>query len=143
MNIFRLAGDVSHLVAIIILLLKIWRSKSCAGRLTLISVPFNSVVAGGLVTYGTVCVNMHAVVLFSKYSRVDVHRFRCQKDYVNLTSLCEVVLHECQRRGSVSKAICSLLLLIATHSFKPICIRFLFCCCQIMQMVKSTHSCRI
>ncbi|KAA8584844.1 hypothetical protein FQN60_003538, partial [Etheostoma spectabile] len=31
MNIFRLAGDVSHLVAIIILLLKIWRSKSCAG----------------------------------------------------------------------------------------------------------------
>lgn len=35
MNIFRLAGDVSHLVAIIILLLKIWRSKSCAGRLTL------------------------------------------------------------------------------------------------------------
>lgn len=43
---------------------------------TLISVPFNSVVAGGLVTYGTVCVNMHAVVLFSKYSRVGVHRFR-------------------------------------------------------------------
>ncbi|XP_010772700.1 ER lumen protein-retaining receptor 3-like [Notothenia coriiceps] len=31
MNIFRLAGDVSHLLAIIILLLKIWRSKSCAG----------------------------------------------------------------------------------------------------------------
>ncbi|TMS15300.1 ER lumen protein-retaining receptor 3 [Larimichthys crocea] len=31
MNVFRLAGDVSHLVAIIILLLKIWRSKSCAG----------------------------------------------------------------------------------------------------------------
>uniref|UniRef100_A0A3B5MDF4 ER lumen protein-retaining receptor n=1 Tax=Xiphophorus couchianus TaxID=32473 RepID=A0A3B5MDF4_9TELE len=31
MNIFRLAGDVSHLVAILILLMKIWRSKSCAG----------------------------------------------------------------------------------------------------------------
>ncbi|XP_054615215.1 ER lumen protein-retaining receptor 3-like [Dunckerocampus dactyliophorus] len=31
MNVFRLAGDMSHLVAIIILLLKIWRSKSCAG----------------------------------------------------------------------------------------------------------------
>ncbi|KAF3846766.1 hypothetical protein F7725_003844 [Dissostichus mawsoni] len=31
MNIFRLAGDVSHLSAILILLLKIWRSKSCAG----------------------------------------------------------------------------------------------------------------
>uniref|UniRef100_A0A674CH88 ER lumen protein-retaining receptor n=2 Tax=Salmo trutta TaxID=8032 RepID=A0A674CH88_SALTR len=31
MNIFRLAGDVSHLVAIVILFMKIWRSKSCAG----------------------------------------------------------------------------------------------------------------
>lgn len=31
MNIFRLLGDVSHLVAIIILLLKIWKSRSCAG----------------------------------------------------------------------------------------------------------------
>lgn len=31
MNVFRLAGDVSHVVAIIILLIKIWRSKSCAG----------------------------------------------------------------------------------------------------------------
>lgn len=31
MNIFRLAGDLSHLLAIIILLLKIWRTRSCAG----------------------------------------------------------------------------------------------------------------
>ncbi|KAL2100968.1 hypothetical protein ACEWY4_002729 [Coilia grayii] len=31
MNVFRLCGDVSHLVAIIILFIKIWRSKSCAG----------------------------------------------------------------------------------------------------------------
>ena len=31
MNIFRLLGDVSHLVAIIILLLKIWKTRSCAG----------------------------------------------------------------------------------------------------------------
>lgn len=31
MNIFRLAGDVSHLAAIIILLLKIWKTRSCAG----------------------------------------------------------------------------------------------------------------
>ncbi|KAK8753682.1 hypothetical protein OTU49_001073 [Cherax quadricarinatus] len=31
MNIFRLAGDLSHLLAIIILLLKIWSSRSCAG----------------------------------------------------------------------------------------------------------------
>jgi len=31
MNIFRLVGDISHLLAIIILLLKIWKSRSCAG----------------------------------------------------------------------------------------------------------------
>ncbi|XP_056649159.1 ER lumen protein-retaining receptor [Diorhabda carinulata] len=31
MNIFRLTGDLSHLIAIIILLQKIWHSRSCAG----------------------------------------------------------------------------------------------------------------
>lgn len=31
MNIFRLAGDLAHLAAIIILLLKIWKTRSCAG----------------------------------------------------------------------------------------------------------------
>lgn len=33
MNIFRLAGDISHLLAIIILLLKIWKTRSCAGKI--------------------------------------------------------------------------------------------------------------
>ena len=32
MNIFRLLGDFSHLAAIIILLLKIWKTRSCAGK---------------------------------------------------------------------------------------------------------------
>jgi len=31
MNIFRLIGDLSHLLAIIILLRKIWKTRSCAG----------------------------------------------------------------------------------------------------------------
>ena len=31
MNVFRLAGDLSHLFAILILLLKIWKTRSCAG----------------------------------------------------------------------------------------------------------------
>jgi len=31
MNIFRLLGDLSHLLAIIILVLKIWKTRSCAG----------------------------------------------------------------------------------------------------------------
>ncbi|KAG8556564.1 hypothetical protein GDO81_018118 [Engystomops pustulosus] len=30
MNIFRILGDVSHLLAMIILLMKMWKSKSCA-----------------------------------------------------------------------------------------------------------------
>lgn len=32
MNIFRLLGDISHLLAIIVLLRKIWLSRSCAGE---------------------------------------------------------------------------------------------------------------
>ena len=31
MNIFRLAGDMSHLLAILLLLAKIWKSKSVVG----------------------------------------------------------------------------------------------------------------
>lgn len=31
MNIFRLAADLAHLVAIVILLAKIWKTRSCAG----------------------------------------------------------------------------------------------------------------
>jgi len=31
MNVFRLTGDLAHLLAIIILLLKIWKTRSCAG----------------------------------------------------------------------------------------------------------------
>ncbi|XP_074648407.1 ER lumen protein-retaining receptor 2 [Tubulanus polymorphus] len=31
MNIFRLVGDLSHLLAIVILLIKIWKTRSCAG----------------------------------------------------------------------------------------------------------------
>jgi len=32
MNGFRLAGDISHLLSIIILLIKIWTSRSVAGK---------------------------------------------------------------------------------------------------------------
>jgi len=31
MNLFRLIGDISHLLAIFVLLLKIWKTRSCAG----------------------------------------------------------------------------------------------------------------
>lgn len=45
MNIFRLLGDLSHLLAIIILLLKIWKTRSCAGE----SDRFDHIVQGTLV----------------------------------------------------------------------------------------------
>ncbi|KAL9307655.1 putative ER lumen protein retaining receptor [Arabidopsis thaliana] len=32
MNIFRFAGDMSHLISVLILLLKIYATKSCAAR---------------------------------------------------------------------------------------------------------------
>merc|ERR1712226_1072596 len=31
MNIFRLCGDLSHLLAIVLLLIKVWKTRSCAG----------------------------------------------------------------------------------------------------------------
>lgn len=31
MNIFRLTADLAHLIAIVILLIKIWKTRSCAG----------------------------------------------------------------------------------------------------------------
>ena len=34
MNIFRLIGDLSHLLAILLLLWKIWKTRSCAGKYT-------------------------------------------------------------------------------------------------------------
>jgi len=35
MNVFRLVGDMSHLLAILILLMKMWKSRSVAGTLNL------------------------------------------------------------------------------------------------------------
>lgn len=32
MNVFRLSGDLSHLLAILLLLVKIWKTRSCAGN---------------------------------------------------------------------------------------------------------------
>lgn len=45
MNIFRLTGDLSHLLAIIILLRKIWKSRSCAGESNLLEIS-SSILTG-------------------------------------------------------------------------------------------------
>lgn len=44
MNIFRLAGDVSHLLAILLLLWKIWKTRSCAGKLLYSYILLNYIV---------------------------------------------------------------------------------------------------
>lgn len=36
MNLFRLTGDLSHLLAILVLLWKIWKTRSCAGKFWLV-----------------------------------------------------------------------------------------------------------
>lgn len=38
MNLFRLSGDLSHLIAILILLVKMWRTRSVAGKMSWIVV---------------------------------------------------------------------------------------------------------
>lgn len=38
MNIFRLCGDLAHVLAIIILLLKIWKTRSCSGNRYIITI---------------------------------------------------------------------------------------------------------
>lgn len=60
MNIFRLAGDMSHLLAIVILLVKIWKTRSCAGMLT------HLLFTGGLVFNSSKGIlNLkHLVILF-------------------------------------------------------------------------------
>lgn len=53
MNIFRLAGDMTHLVSVLVLLLKIHTIKSCAGSY----LPFLSpIIDTYIVTYACVCV---------------------------------------------------------------------------------------
>jgi ER lumen protein retaining receptor len=37
MNVFRLAGDMTHLLSVVVLLLKIHTIKSCAGNALLLS----------------------------------------------------------------------------------------------------------
>ena len=50
MNVFRLAGDMTHLLSVVVLLLKIHTIKSCAGNTLLLSFLSAPLGSGGLGT---------------------------------------------------------------------------------------------
>ncbi|ROL49865.1 ER lumen protein-retaining receptor 3 [Anabarilius grahami] len=86
MNIFRLSGDVCHLVAIIILFLKIWRSKSCAGISGKSQVLFALVFTTRYLDLFTAFISiyntiMKMVYLVLAYSTVSLIYFRFRNSY--------------------------------------------------------------
>lgn len=89
MNIFRLAGDVSHLVAIVILLMKIWWSKSCAG-MTQISlfIFFNSLMCDwfdtGQCRNVAICTRMLCLAMYTNNKVSGCRRFKCASDVAML-----------------------------------------------------------
>ncbi|KAL7668260.1 hypothetical protein ACOME3_008970 [Neoechinorhynchus agilis] len=65
MNVFRLAGDLSHLIAILILLLKIWRTQSCLG-----------------VSGKSIC--LYAIVFVSRYLDLFTHYVSAYNSFMKL-----------------------------------------------------------
>lgn len=66
MNIFRLTGDLSHLLAILVLLWKIWKTRSCAGKF------FFSVVLCETIMSLIITVNCSSDVLSKDISKTGV-----------------------------------------------------------------------
>lgn len=107
MNVFRLAGDVSHLVAIIILLLKIWRSKSCAGMLTLTSMHSHSLHTDMIVPAPPQLSSVQRQQGLKVFTNAEkVCCCGCQLSALWRVCALRRVLQEWKRRGNVNKAIC-------------------------------------
>ena len=53
MNVFRLIGDLFHLLAILLLLAKIWKTRSCAGQLRAGCAVIENLERGTV--YGVIC----------------------------------------------------------------------------------------
>jgi ER lumen protein retaining receptor len=71
MNIFRLSGDLSHLLAIIILLLKIWKTRSCSG-MTFFLVKLNLILCYFEIIFILVSIVLLFFSLFKFYSKIIV-----------------------------------------------------------------------
>ncbi|CAK1547143.1 unnamed protein product [Leptosia nina] len=102
MNIFRLLADLSHLLAIIILLLKIWKTRSCAGisgkSQILFSIVYTARYLDLLTTYvsayNTV---MKVVFIVASYATVYLMyvKFRATYDHNHDTFRIEFLLIPC------------------------------------------------
>ncbi|VDN01978.1 unnamed protein product [Thelazia callipaeda] len=98
MNVFRFAGDSSHLIAIVILLVKIWKSRSCAGlsgkSQILFALVFTSryldLISNFVSLYNTI---MKVFFLISSYGTIYLMFFKFRATYDNFmeVSFCSKV----------------------------------------------------
>ncbi|XP_039289754.1 ER lumen protein-retaining receptor [Nilaparvata lugens] len=122
MNIFRLLGDLSHLLAIIILLVKIWKTRSCAGisgkSQILFAVVYTSryldLINAFISPYNTV---MKIVFLAASYGTIYLMymKFKATYDVNHDTFRIEFLL-----------APAAVLALIVNHAFEPLEILWTF-----------------
>lgn len=102
MNIFRFFGDLSHLVAVIILLLKIWKTRSCSGisgkSQVLFAVVFTTRYLDLLTTYVSLYNTLMKIVfIVSSYVTVYLiyHKFKSTYGRSQDTFRIEYVLGGC------------------------------------------------
>ena len=93
MNIFRLFGDLSHLLAIVLLLLKIWKTRSCAGISGKSQILFLVVFVSRYLDLVTSFISLYNTVmkLFFIGSAAGTvylmyHKFKVTLNYVNQTT---------------------------------------------------------
>lgn len=113
MNIFRFLGDLSHVFAIIILLLKIWKTRSCAGISGKSQILFAIVYLSRYLDLFTTYVSLYnsvMKVLFLATSGATVYlmyvKFKATYDHNHDSFRCEFLLVPC-----------ALLSLVINHEF--------------------------
>uniref|UniRef100_A0A3Q0KC19 ER lumen protein-retaining receptor n=2 Tax=Protostomia TaxID=33317 RepID=A0A3Q0KC19_SCHMA len=116
MNIFRFLGDASHFAAIIILVLKIWKTRSCAGLSGRSQIAFAIVFTTRYVDLLTSYVSLYnslakIIFIFSSYATLYLiyFRFKATYDGNHDTFRLEFLLVPC-----------ALLALIVNHRFQVV-----------------------
>ncbi|CAH8666408.1 unnamed protein product [Schistosoma rodhaini] len=116
MNVFRFLGDASHFAAIIILLLKIWKTRSCAGLSGRSQIAFAIVFTTRYVDLLTSYVSLYnslakIIFIFSSYATLYLiyFRFKATHDGNHDTFRLEFLFVPC-----------ALLALIVNHRFQVV-----------------------
>ncbi|XP_075230945.1 ER lumen protein-retaining receptor isoform X2 [Lycorma delicatula] len=122
MNIFRLVGDLSHVLAILILLVKIWRTRSCSGisgkSQVLFAIVYTAryldLITAFISTYNTI---MKIVFLAASYATLYLMyiKFKATYDHHHDTFRIELLL--------IPAAI---LALLVNHAYEPLEILWTF-----------------